>query len=579
MGKCQSKYDASFQETSIAPTDTGIPMNSSGSAHSRRHHSEQNQIQNQNRALTDRDVIPSHDASYDKHNKKGKGSNEFEKKSTINRQHQAQAQSRLSPNSPKKYSDPKTSKSRNKSKSFRMKKSKNKKIKNKSNENFSPQGNFLQQRLPSNIYNSHSTVAQEWEQLCSYHLHKLVPPIDVTTAIEERISSILNHLDPTQLLRIQRRVRQIHGQMKNSGAGNTVDNIIETNNVSLSSAPAAGGSLQENFDGAATSHSSINKSIPAIASVSSTAKEKSKALFLKDKLIDETIFRSIFVGGDGILKRGWESDRPWLNRQARQHHGKREDILSQRDHDTHYNEETVNVNENENDKNEEWDKVKKFLIRSGGKKSRNGNNVSPERRVNGWLRGNLNNEDSAYPSSPTIKNKKSRKQENKPQNVPVPSEAWELTDPLGSSFLLLSALSENRWSYAAKAAAREIDDAGLQIDDTGIILDRIPKMISPVIEGTNDIESGISFSHVCLLMAITMRKLIWANLLIPKVIYTSSYNLFFHEFYSNDALPSLQRRYSRTKASFTISYPSSSKTITISFVQTYIPHMDSRRIF
>lgn len=458
MGQCQSKSDIAVQDTNVVPV---LPRGTSAS--NRNRNRDRNRDRNRNKggrrennptdslnSLPSKNIRPNEnsgergavgktdslDSGYDQDYDERRPSQQQRQRKSAQAQTRNAPKGRRTPNSPTKtstnplsQSSPSRSRPRNQQSSRHIRSSRSpmlpsiRKSKSKKNVNNPPPQNFHPpRRLPPK--NIHPSVPPEWKMLCQRYLPKLITPIDVTTAIEERVSAITDLLEPAQIFRIQRRIRNIARELKTPASGSSTSSTDKADLSSMSS----------------------------IVSVSGTIKEKSKLLLSKDKLIDETIFRSIFAGGDGILRRGWEFDRPWLKgNYSLQNEIGEKDIEEM-----------------------EKDKRIRLLIRH-----RNGANSSPERRTS-WLRVN-SNEDSL-------------------------NEPWDLVDPLGSTFIILLALAESRWGHAASAAAAEITNGGLEVDETGVFLDRLPKIEPPVVQGGIDGVPGVTFSNICFLMAMALCK-------------------------------------------------------------------------
>jgi len=448
MGQCQSKNDKAVQDTSTMLIDPPTPNAS------RRNRSKGSQIENNatDSLLPSKNMRPSRavknnsdgvDYSHDNSHTR-KTSTPKRKKSRRDMKTTSQSQRNMNRAPPK---DSRSHRSMQRSSQLSARRLKNHHSTSMRSQNSKSSAMFPQikksssrksisssndrirksPRKPQSKYN-HPPIPPEWKTICQRHLHKLVPPIDVTTAIDERISSIIHLLEPAQIFRVQRRLRKIMRELKSPSAEKSSD-----------------------------PHSSVSSIIP----VSNTAKEKSKLILSKDRLLDETIFRSVFAGGDGILIRGWESDRPWL-------HYKEAKIKEA---------DTKNVVQGQHRMDKEDENIQKLLQRP-----KEGFNInSSDRKLSpSWLRPSSDN---------------------------GVEQSLQLVDPLGSAYILLTAISESRWGHAASAASIEIKKGGLEVDDTGVILDRTPRIEQPVLEGAGETINGIAFSSLCMLVAMALRKL------------------------------------------------------------------------
>lgn len=299
----------------------------------------------------------------------------------------------------------------------------------------------------TSLYNvqHNSAVPREWAMLCKQFMPQLVSPIDVPTAIDRRISSVVDQMRPTEIESIKRCVKQIIVSLKR--APNNGNGVVSLGVGSTS--------LSINLNGSSNNYLSSNGGPPPI-------KEKSKLLLLKDNLIDESIFRKILSGGGYALRKGWEMNRPWLQKREEFFH----QILASEDL-------------SENEKVDLMEEARE--IRSMIRDVHQGNGNSDRRNSSSWRVG---------------------------RDKASSSDSTDLSDPMASAFLLLLSLSKSRCESFASAAQKELERGGLKTDDSGVVTDRIPHVIdTPVVDSSSgDFDTGVTFESICFLSAIALRK-------------------------------------------------------------------------
>jgi len=255
-----------------------------------------------------------------------------------------------------------------------------------------------------------------WKNLVSNAQHLIVDPADVHSVIDERLADSINQLSPAEVTMIQRRGRDV------------IDDILGATNGLSNTGNGASGGFMGRFTITGTSSSNHDKN-------GINLEKESRNTYQTKNRLDENVVRKIFAGGHTWLRDGQSMDlAEALKADYLQREGfPIEDVLFSQSHD----------------------KDDDTLINNAAAAILSNNSTAITR---------LNNSASiTSTSSATAKSTKKGKQQHAAQ-PPSQNPLKIPVDPIGSAYLLLSHLSEDRWDRVQTVALLSAKRAGLDRD-------------------------------------------------------------------------------------------------------------------
>ena len=319
-----------------------------------------------------------------------------------------------------------------------------------------------------------------WEYLFTTLSPRLLDPQDMHSTLDATISNMINNLSPVEVSFIRRRVkdsyRSIHHNPDSggSGAGNNGESVaagIASGNSgvvnSVSNDGGGGSSSQSRFSltktvGRLVGYSSTPSSLDADDSHKNRHSQPlhpshpaldesfdrttlSKTIYQKDKLMDITMMRKIFEGGDRCLRRLRLDARKSMN-------------------------QTVNVCNGDDGGGGNGRTTIGGSYHGFKGSSSSITNIEPHRRrsfpaASRFPQQHLNGDKN--PSEDIIAVPTTADEDcTQPSDV----EAIEKVDVYGSAYLLLLYMSEIRWDYIAEVAKLSATSVGLTMDVNNLVL-------------------------------------------------------------------------------------------------------------